>query len=105
MRHQAYSDTVALLMATRILLSDEKQWIKSAAARDAFGDIIMPDNPRAVSWCLAGATDAFGSGVRLQCKALRAIAGIVPDGIMAFNDGSSHADVLRCLDKAIEATL
>ncbi len=39
------------------ILSSESRWTQRTYAKDQFGIHVMPDDPTAVCWCLAGALE------------------------------------------------
>lgn len=114
------TSALKVLVSVRELLSDEKRWTQGQEARDVSGDGVPPTSKDAVCWCLLGAlyksallrqvcgdlapeeaTEAWMSAVGLTCKIASPDN---PDGIGDFNDrfDTTHADVLRVLDVAIE---
>ncbi len=88
-------------------------WCQGTAARDAAGRSVLPADPRARSWSLAGALmaaatargdlapaaarEAFG-------EAMRTLAAVVNAGPQSWNDEPARAqpDVLAALVAAIE---
>lgn len=96
--------TLKVLVAARELLSDEKRWTKGNLAHDVDGDDVRPRSKHAVCWCVMGAVQKFSLGTWHQGGALNRIHGVVGGSIPEFNDAptTTHADVLRVLDAAIE---
>lgn len=99
--------TIEILVAARELLSDEKRWTKGAGARDVRGKEVRSRHPPAVCWCMAGALNKVIE-VPWPPEALMSVIDLlqtmISGGIIAFNDNpaTTHADVLRALDAAIE---
>ena len=116
-------DAIAALMRARALIADSERWCRSAPARycrqgrgrgkgQHKGEWLPTHStdPRAERWCAAGALCKV-SGVRsgapgfalLDAAAVR-LFGV---GIGRANDDprNGHADVLRCFDEAIAASL
>lgn len=98
------TSALKVLVSARELLSDEKRWTKGASARDATGDDVDPRSERAVCWCVVGAVVKSTLGMLHQEAALNQVHDVVDEPIPEFNDAptSTHADVLRALDAAIE---
>jgi len=100
---------VDILTAARDLISDRNRWTTGYLARDANGDRCGVSDGGASCWCAEGAvyraSDALRDGSRrLESEALVILADAVtyPFGsIPAFNDATSHADVLALFDRAI----
>jgi hypothetical protein len=102
-------ELVGQLRAVRELLEDERAWIQGTAAVDAYGNEVEGSDPNAVRRCLSGACDAVDGYGKLSF--LARVLGEHPDfashdfaSIHAFNDDkdTTHADVLRLIDVAIE---
>ncbi|MFM7009063.1 MAG: hypothetical protein ACKO0Z_06970 [Betaproteobacteria bacterium] len=100
-----------VLTAARDLLADRDHWIKGTRFRPADPDKDKPD-----AFCLLGAIShaAYSFGVEddndeieyeLLPLTTDIVRAVIDGGIMTFNDhpGTTHADVLAVLDKAIEA--
>lgn len=94
--------TIEILVAARALLSDEKRWTRGDLAHDIDGAAVDPRSKNAVCWCVIGAVQKFSLGH--QCDALNRIHNVVGGSGSEFNDylTTTHADVLRVLDAAIE---
>ena len=95
--------TKEALIAMRELLSDPKRWCKGAYARDASGKP-TENTKTACSHCLSGALHSVDGATE---AVVWAIAGALPRGyhnVPAFNDApeTTHSDILRVLDAAIE---
>lgn len=90
------------LIRAKALITDPKNWIQGAFARDANGCLVSSDDPSAVCYCSIGAIKAL----RLPCNEqentidylYKSIGKLIPD----FNDENTHADVMAAWDKAIE---
>jgi hypothetical protein len=67
------------LRAMRELLSERSRWCTGAVAEGAAGQEVLPNDPAAVRWCLAGAWSrclaSTGDEARLSYEALLAAAG------------------------------
>lgn len=94
--------TLEILVAARELLSDKKHWTRGDLAHDVDGAAVDPRSKNAVCWCVIGAVQKFSLGY--QCDALNRIHNAVGESGSEFNDyhTTTHADVLRVLDAAIE---
>lgn len=120
----AYDEATALLMAARMLLSDEPNLIAGSFARDADGDDVPSYSRGAACWCSVGALNAFRWGQKLGDeysadlfdRAVQRLARAIPkqhaDKMLGvshhgrctiYSDNSSHARVLAWFDKAIES--
>lgn len=112
---------IDILKGTRELLSDPARWTKGQFARDKGGFVTRLTSNDAVCWCVRGAIlktyddhglfflDLFYLSTRLIERALPAdlVSKSKEDGkdpIVDFNDdpNTTHEDVLKVLDKAIE---
>lgn len=92
------------LQAMRAQLTPVKHWTWCAFARDAQGNAVVPTDPRAVSFDLAGCHRHLVNAKplpRALWQALRESAGNIY--LEDFNDhpSTTHADVLALLDRAI----
>ena len=100
------------LNAMRNLLVAPERWTKSLSARNASGDIERPTSPSAACWCIVGASIRAHNDLRnshaVADDALDRLDRASPAppgrGIVWFNDldGTTHADILAVLDRAIE---
>jgi hypothetical protein len=94
----------------RALLEDERAWIKGTDAVDANDNQVAGWNSRAVRWCLLGACDTEARPIpviNFLSRILDTHPAFAPLGyarIVEFNDAeeTTHADVLRLIDVAIE---
>ena len=87
-------------MKIRELLTDESKWTKWKIAIDISGNIVLPDDPTAVCWCLSGAitkcyTEWFD---RLRIKSIVQTA-INDEYVTIFNDTHEFEDIKRLVDK------
>lgn len=98
------TSALKVLVSARELLSDEKRWTKGNMARDAAGADVNPRGKKAVCWCVVGAVMKSPLGRLYQGDAIDRIYRVVGGSIGGFNDAptTTHADVLRVLDAAIE---
>lgn len=99
------TSALKVLVAARELLSDEKRWTRYDLAHDVDGVEIGPRSENAVCWCVMGAVHKFSPGVAPGVGgALNLVHNAVGGPIPEFNDDpeTTHADVLRVLDVAIE---
>lgn len=91
----------------------EKGWTQRVAARDARGDPVSVDSPRAACFCVGGAIMAASvKGVdyvearnHFAHFALSAPGSVSPSVVAAFNDhpGRTREEVIAKLDEAIAA--
>ena len=123
--------TEAILVEARRYLADETRWCRHAAARDASGNVVKPQDTTARRWCLDGAValahtlltgvkalhpddmddpdqhDRYKSAWVPYCQArIRLTQEAVRLGyerIPAANDNLGHAGVLGMIDRALEA--
>ncbi len=92
-----------ILLSAAFVLTPEENWLKGSLARTGDGVDVMPEDPRAVSFCLVGAFSAMGEkpgkyGAREYL--LRVIGGC---GLLStFNNTHTHAEVLDALYRAAE---
>ena len=103
--------TVEALRKARDLIAEEDRWCRGVSARDRNGDFCPADADRAHSRCLSGAVYAAtgDNDTRSKCITLllgaRADVLLLPEdarvSIGRFNDQSTHAQVLKVLDRAI----
>lgn len=95
---------IEILVAARELLGDESRWTRDNLAHDVYGVEIDPRSKNAVCWCVMGAVQKFSPGAGYQGAALSRVHSVVGESIDEFNDNptTTHADVLRVLDAAIE---
>lgn len=98
------TSALKVLVSVRELLSTPARWTKGASARDVAGDAVDPLSHKAVCWCVMGAVLKSPLGMLHQGAALGLIQSVVDGPIPSLNDylGTTHADVLRVLDAAIE---
>ena len=104
------TDTKAILVRARILISDPKSWLQGKQARTGIGTSARACSRRAQSFCVVGALRraAWELDPGLSPQILR---GLIEDhlppnrGAEDWNDAPrrTHAQVLRLLDKAIAA--
>jgi len=102
----------------------KQSWTQGAGARDKFGSAIDPDNPHAVSWCLAGACYASCIEVEKEQafvwdvieaveryiweseinRTLAPMTGIRPRTAVHFNDSKdiTQEDIVKLLTRVIE---
>lgn len=98
------TSALKVLVSVRELLSDEKRWTRRWYARDAAGVGVGSRDKHAVCWCLVGAMRKSPIGKLHQEVGLDLLRSVVYGPIAGFNDDpkTTHADVLRVLDAAIE---
>lgn len=104
--------TLQILKEARELLSEPKRWTTQAAARDATGNEVSVDSPRAACFCSIGAIErmCLADGEEAYCRAERALRDAAKElfgsqSIVNANDRrpEGHAGVLKMFDRAIEA--
>jgi hypothetical protein len=99
--------TLDVLQAARNLISDPAHWTQGYWARTADGDLVQPEHPMAVCWCVAGAVNKVGlldkKAIWMAIIALETILDVTPWKRLLFdyNDEHTHAEVLALLDRAI----
>lgn len=101
---------IEILRAAKELLSDETKWTKEHFAVDANGHgTLEPWSEDSCQWCLWGATAKVNGGYPFETDeyvdaVVREISGGEFTAASQFNDhpDTTHADVLRVLDLAIE---
>lgn len=107
------TSTLKVLVSARKLLSDPAHWTRGDLAHDAAGDSIDPRSEDAVCWCVMGAVQKFSLGAGYQGDALSLVYSVVGgisefydelNAVPEFNDSpaTTHTDILRVLDAAIE---
>jgi len=96
------------LKAARSLIATPEGWTQGCMARDRNNASVYADSPEAVSFCARGAVVRATNGYSLSTASrfTRALEYFkeyqyVID-ITAVNDRSSHQDILRLFDRAIE---
>jgi hypothetical protein len=102
------ANTVALLMAGRILISDPEAWCTGALAKLRGGHSTSPTSPLAERWCMFGSLRAFaGWESPLYCRGRQAIVKQLPKSYLVFpglyNDEKGHRAVIAAMDRAIDA--
>lgn len=96
-------DVHALLEKVRELFEEPSRWTQGALARDARGEVVLPDAPTACSWCLIGACFKIGGLWFLASDTIRAWLVSQGEGsgnIATWNDRetTSVVEVRRMLD-------
>jgi hypothetical protein len=102
-----------ILTSARALIRRPECWTRGALARDAHGGPVGATAPAAVQWCAVGAVlraseTAPYAAVEHAIHALAMAAHGDSDAewitVSVYNDshGTSHADVLRLFDRAID---
>jgi hypothetical protein len=105
---EAQKTGLQVLQEARYLVADPAHWTRLMPARDAKGLFVLPTDPGAVCFCIVGAImRAAGSD---RSPAFQEAHGALRDAIapiqgigFGFNDNpkTTHADVLRAIDRAI----
>jgi hypothetical protein len=98
------NETINQLQKVRELLSDPTRWTKSAFAKKADGTTCSAVNPKAVCWCLVGATLKFNNNPFGPLGMIDALLDTAPttNNLAVNNDSISHEQLLDWIDKAIE---
>lgn len=110
-------ETQNLLIAARLLLSDEENWNKGKYALTSNGEHKYGGHPDAVCWCSKGALQAFhepepyNNYQDVRDNAQRVLHSMInkhqddwdSTGIVSFNDNerTTHEDILNLFDAAI----
>ncbi len=92
-----------LLARARVRITPREAWTVGAYARNAGLEEVGAFDSTAVCWCASGALDVE---VREFSRAeydtaYRTLAGVMPGGVVDFNDTSPHTAVLGAFDRAI----
>jgi hypothetical protein len=93
------SPVLAVLRQARDLISDASRWTQGDNARNRFGQSCPLDSSAAVCWCAMGALKRVNPA--LAWEARNALAKVIDDSVVTFNDQHSHAEVLAAFDQAI----
>ena len=105
-------EVVRVLRAARDTLAVPERWTKKESARNVAGRPVLPTEPDAVCWCMAGAVKRAAATDGIFFEAITNIEQAMwcdfnrrhYSDIAAFNDaiGTTHADVLRLFDASIQ---
>ncbi len=104
------SETAALLMKARDLISDESRWCQGNLGVDAYGHP-TEDLEFAVRVCSVGALLKVYDDDLPRVRASTALNAASRElsgnkyGIVDFNDNTGHAAVMEMFDRAIEAEM
>jgi hypothetical protein len=84
---------------------DGEHWCKHSLALTTNGDLVVPTNPKAVAWCLIGATEKLGlslSFLGILGQQLMKLKNI--KSLSAFNDSPETVfqDIIDFLDRVEE---
>ena len=98
-----------LLIEARDLISEPGRWTQGVYACDALGYAIDWGSPEAVCWCATGAICKAAESIQEHGKRRALIEratvelriAIGHNGVTAFNDHRTHAEVLAAFDRAI----
>ena len=91
-----------ILTAGREVIADPKNWTKGWFARAKDGTQVFPDDPKATCFCSVGALSKVADGISARGRAISFLNQVAaPNGIVHFNDGKTHDEVLAMWDKAI----
>jgi hypothetical protein len=96
-----------ILVLAKEKISKPENWTKSASARNKNGEDTYPTNSDAVCFCSIGAIQSVSKYTGDEAiDILRRV--LYPNnwyGVAAFNDShlTTHEDVMKAFDKAIEA--
>lgn len=99
-------NTLQILEAGLALIRDPNKWAQQFLALNAQNDEVEPLDPTACSWCSIGAL-VKASGNPLfegfaEMRHLEQAIGENTPGIAVFNDYSTHEQVIKVWEKAIE---
>ncbi|MCC6224705.1 MAG: hypothetical protein IT201_14575 [Thermoleophilia bacterium] len=92
-----------VLRRARRRIADPERWTAHAHARDALGNVVMPNSPEATCWCAVGAVKAeCQDDNRLLSDTYEALAAVAsPRTPIDVNDQLGYAAVLDMFDAAI----
>lgn len=95
--------TIITLRRTRKLLTPREAWTQGDLALDADGNSVSPDDDRACSWCLLGATEHVAINYHLSLSADIALGATLGADVDEWNDAPErkHAEVLDLIDRTI----
>ena len=106
------TDPIVVLIAARALIAKPEAWCKGVSARSLDGGSVATLSTKAVAWCAIGALIRAAIGGPCEAPyratypsmACRMAEQALGSGFMRMNDASrtTHADVLRMFDTAIE---
>lgn len=97
-------DKLKILTRARALIADPARWTQGDYARDANGKSVLPNSRYAVCWCSVGALrKVTRCAILPDCAYLALSDGIGSHkSVHAFNDASTHEEVLLLFDRAIK---
>ena len=97
-------DLLAVVKEARGLISEEDHWIQGTLAQSPDGKPVFTFSKNAVCFCAWGAVlRAYSNQTQqpMDTKAEKAFADLLGRDLTAFNDTTSHAQVLHRFDVAI----
>jgi hypothetical protein len=100
-----------VLVAARKLIEDPAHWTQGSYARDAAGNKVSENSPKATCWCTMGAlykvSGCHGVFTGAGGRAIEVLARAAWDeyhrGVVVLNDQFGHKAVMQVFDKAIVA--
>lgn len=91
-----------ILIAARALISDYNRWCKGWSAKTAKNQLCGPDDENAVTWCAGGAIVKCAPAIDRVQPVWDILREHIPGNkITAWNDRTTHAEVLAGFDRAI----
>lgn len=101
-------NTHEILIAAKALIDTPEKWIKGRYAANVAGKTIGPREDTASCFCSVGALYHLCADSFDLHQAQGKLEGVIPFGrdwgLIAFNDASTHAEVMSAFDRAIEET-
>ena len=94
-------NTLEILTAARAKIADEKNWCQNDYARSAVGELVIPTEDSACSWCSLGSIFSVVGSMGASYVHSEFLGRYMDKPITIFNDSHTHAEVLAAWDKAI----
>lgn len=105
-------DVLDLMLRTRERIKDRDHWCRPSVAELKDGTVVPAEYPNAYRWCVYGAiTKEYGETLSNNSITANAAINLLDQAgfelfgqasIIGVNDDLGHAEVMQCLDLAIE---